>query len=80
MIVIAFPAAFFVKEPPAAATAAAPVALGSILRRPAFYLLALASMCSIGAVGGTMQNLKLYLSLDRGFAQGDAARCARWAC
>jgi MFS family permease len=30
-------------------------------------------MCSIGAVGGTMQNLKLYLSLDRGFAQGSVA-------
>jgi sugar phosphate permease len=50
------------------------VPLASVLRRPAFYLLAFASMCSIGAVGGTMQNLKLYLSLDRGFAQGDAAR------
>jgi MFS family permease len=30
-------------------------------------------MCSIGAVGGTMQNLKLYLSLDRGLAQGRVA-------
>jgi sugar phosphate permease len=74
MILIAFPAAFFVKEPPAAATAAAPPApLGSVLRRPAFYLLALASMCSIGAVGGTIQNLKLYLSMDRGLAQGETA-------
>jgi sugar phosphate permease len=76
MIVIAFPAAFLVKEPPATAAsgAAPPLPLGSVLRRPAFYLLAFASMCSIGAVGGTMQNLKLYLSIDRGFAQGDAAR------
>jgi sugar phosphate permease len=74
MIVIAFPAAFLVKEPPAAASAAAAAPLGSVLRRPAFYLLAFASMCSIGAVGGTMQNLKLYLSLDRGFAQGEAAK------
>ena len=31
-------------------------------------------MCSIAAVGGTNQNLKLYLSLDRGFSQGDAAQ------
>jgi len=74
MIVIAFPAAFFVKEPPAAATTAAPLPLGSVFRRPAFYLLAFASMCSIGAVGGTMQNLKLYLSMDRAFTQGDTAR------
>src|SRR5687767_6982060 len=73
MILIAFPAAFFVKEPPATTSAAAPAPLGAILRRPAFYLLAFASMCSIGAVGGTMQNLKLYLSMDRGLAQREAA-------
>jgi MFS family permease len=30
-------------------------------------------MCSIGAVGGTMQNLKLFLSLDRLIPQGDVA-------
>jgi MFS family permease len=76
MLVIALPAAFFVREPGGdlrEAGAAAGVSLGSILRRPAFYLLALGSMCSIGAVGGTMQNLKLYLSLDRGLAQGRVA-------
>ena len=44
-----------------------------MFRRPAFYLLVIGSMCSIGAVGGTMQNLKLYLSLDRGLAQGRVA-------
>jgi sugar phosphate permease len=75
MVAIAFPAAFFVREPPASAAAAvAPPPLLPILRQPAFYFLALASMCSIGAVGGTIQNLKLYLSLDRGLAQGEAAR------
>ena len=47
---------------------------GAILRSPAFYLLALGSMCSIAAVGGTNQHLKLFLSLDRGYSQGDAAR------
>jgi sugar phosphate permease len=50
------------------------LALRTILATPAFYLLALGSMCSIAAVGGTNQNLKLYLSLDRGFSQGDAAQ------
>ena len=30
-------------------------------------------MASIGAVGGTMQNLKLYLAGDRGLSQGEAA-------
>jgi sugar phosphate permease len=75
MIAIAFPVAFFVREPPSVAAAgAARAPLGPVLRKPAFYFLALASICSIGAVGGTMQNLKLYLSLDRGFTQGQAAR------
>jgi sugar phosphate permease len=86
MIVIAFPVAFFVREPPgtagsgvaghgppAGANAGAAVSLGRILRRPAFYLLAIGSMASIGAVGGTMQNLKLYLAGDRGLSQGEAA-------
>ncbi len=74
MIVVAFPTAFFVREPQAAhPKPAASVSLGEVLRRPAFYLLAVGSMCSIGAVGGTIQNLKLYLSLDRHFAQGEIA-------
>jgi sugar phosphate permease len=75
IIVIALPAAFFVREAPrlaAAAGAAAPSLMGA-LRQPAFYLLAVGSMASIGAVGGTMQNLKLYLSLDRKLAQGEIA-------
>jgi sugar phosphate permease len=38
-----------------------------------FPLLLLGSMCSIGAVGGTMQNLKLFLSLDKQITQGDVA-------
>jgi MFS family permease len=50
--------------------------MGAVLRRPAFYFLAIGSMVSIGAVGGTMQNLKLYLTGDRGLGQGDAANVA----
>jgi len=78
MIAIALPTALLVKEAPAASDAAPvagapPGSIGAVLRRPAFYLLALGSMASIGAVGGTMQNLKLYLSLDRGLAQGRVA-------
>jgi sugar phosphate permease len=47
--------------------------LGDVLRRPAFYLLAVGSMCSIAAVGGTNQHLKLFLSLDEHYSQADAA-------
>jgi sugar phosphate permease len=78
MIVVALPAAFMVKEPPRGAPGpavgnGAGSALGEALRQPAFYLLAAGSMASIGAVGGTIQNLKLYLGPDRGLAQGEIA-------
>jgi MFS family permease len=79
MIVIAFPAAFFVKESPEGHVAGpqpplAPIA--QILRNPVFYLLAFGSFCSIGALGATNQNLKLFLSLDQGYSQMAAARIA----
>jgi sugar phosphate permease len=84
MIAIAFPLVFFVREPEAeggkavgpaspAAGAAGTDSILDVLRQPAFYLLALGSMASIGAVGGTTQNLKLYFAMDRGMAQGRVA-------
>ena len=36
-------------------------------------LLTVGSMCSIAAVSGTQQNLKLFLSLDRHYSQSSAA-------
>jgi MFS family permease len=74
MIAVALPAAYLVKEPlrarPSAASGGSPeTAFRSIFSRASFYLLAVGSMASIGAVGGTVQNLALYLSLDRQLAQ-----------
>jgi sugar phosphate permease len=71
MIVVALPAAYFVREParPAHAPHQPPPSLQGILSRPAFYFLMIGSMASIGAVGGTIQNLALYLSLDRQLPQ-----------
>lgn len=82
ILLIALPLAYFVKEQPqdgrpaASSDAKRPglPPLRDVLRSPAFYLLAFGSMCSIGAVGGANQHLKLYLSLDRGYSQVDAAR------
>ena len=77
VIVIAFPLAFFLKEPP---TLERPAAierislLSSAFRRAPFYLLLVGSMCSIAAVSGTQQNLKLFLTLDMHYGQGQAAR------
>jgi sugar phosphate permease len=82
IVLIALPLAYFVEERPAEAPARSRVHAGQtdgeaslqpILTSPAFYLLALGSMCSIAAVGGTNQHLKLYLSLDRHYSQSDAA-------
>jgi sugar phosphate permease len=75
MIVVALPCALFVREP--ARPGGAGQKAGSIrdfIGRPAFYLLAVGSMASIGAVGGTIQNLKFYLAGDRQIAQGDIAQ------
>jgi MFS family permease len=74
MIAVALPGAFLVREPATPDRDAGDhVPLGGVLRKPAFCLLLVASACSIGAVGGTIQNLKLYLTLDRGLDQGRAA-------
>ena len=77
IIILAFPLAFFIREPknppPAAAIKPEPaMPMSGILRNPAFYLLAIGSMCSIGAVGGVNQHLKLYLR-DLSFTQSQAA-------
>jgi MFS family permease len=82
MVLIAFPMAWFVRDDPGGTHATAPTAapsrapLGPVLRSGAFYLLLVGSMCSIAAVGGTMQNLKLFLSLDLHLTQLHVAQIA----
>jgi sugar phosphate permease len=80
IILLALPLAYFVRDEPdgagtpGVAAPRQPVApLGGVFRSPWFYLLAIGSMCSIGAVGGTNQHLKLFLSLDMQYSQADAA-------
>jgi MFS family permease len=76
IVVISLPLAFLVKEHPTA-EAATRVSKATDSRAAfktvPFYLLTLGSMCSIAAVSGTQQNLKLFLSLDRHYTQSDAA-------
>ena len=78
IIAVSLPLAFFVKEAPLRSTSdrkmsGAADVMGAFKTLP-FFLLTFGSMCSIAAVSGTQQNLKLFLSLDRHFTQGDAAR------
>lgn len=76
IIIIAFPLSYFVRDSSKAKikTEAVEVAIPmkKILKNPNFYLLAFGSMCSIGAVGGMGQHLKLYLR-DLEYTQGQAA-------
>lgn len=76
VIVLAFPLPIFLKNAPInlsdQSKQKAPAPVKSILKNRNFYLLAIGSMCSIGAVGGIIQHLKLYLN-DLNFAQSDAA-------
>jgi sugar phosphate permease len=77
IVVVSLPLALLVKENPKAAGQTnpnEPPDTKSAFRSLPFCVLTLGSMCSIAAVSGTQQNLKLFLSLDRHFSQTDAAR------
>jgi sugar phosphate permease len=83
IVLVALPLVLVVRESPHAEApgvparpAEPPAPLAPVFRSPAFYLLLVGSMCSIAAVGGTNQNLKLFLSLDHGYSQADAALVA----
>jgi sugar phosphate permease len=79
MVAIAFPMAWFVKENPEGVALQAKQqevpkpAFTNILKSWPFYLLVIGSMCSIGAVAGTSQNLKLFFSIDLKYTQEAAA-------
>src|SRR5579864_6840908 len=76
IVVVSLPLAFMVKEPSKVRTTVESVTSPtpkSAFKQLSFYLLTLGSICSIAAVSGTQQNLKLLLSLDRHFTQRDAA-------
>ena len=78
MIAVAFPMAWFVQENPGGTFKAAKedqhrTHFRSILKSRSFYLLAIGSMCSIGAVAGISQNLKLFFSIDLKYSQGQSA-------
>ena len=88
MIVIAFPMTLFVKDnpernkrtqspdrpKPGELNPDEPKApLSQILKKWPFYLLLIGSMCSIGAVSGTIQNLKLFFSIDLNWTQQHSA-------
>jgi sugar phosphate permease len=75
MIVIAFPMVWFVKDAPEGYVekkVEPSVAISGVLKRWPFYLLAIGSLCSIGAVAGTNQHLKFFL-IGQKYSQDAAA-------
>ena len=77
IVLMAFPLAFFLREAPEPLRISTETHLTeakSAFKTIPFYLLMLGSMCSVAAISGTQQNLKLFLSLDRHYAQGETAR------
>ncbi len=78
MIVAALPMVWFVKDNPVGASIEqkqekTKISLSHILKGWPFYLLLIGSMCSIGAVSGIGQNLKLFFSIDLKYTQEQSA-------
>jgi len=77
VILIAFPMAWFIKDSSGDKVEKIKskeiVSIRTILRNPNFYLLAIGSMCSIGAVSSIYQHMKLYLR-DLDYSQANAAQ------
>lgn len=75
VVIVAMPLVLLLREGegPAAARVEAPKApLKEHLTNKNFYILALGSMASIGAVGGAVQHFKMMLTLDKGWTQPQA--------
>ena len=78
MILIALPMVWFVKDNPEGDVkevkpVVPKISLSNILKGLPFYFLLIGSICSIGAVSGTSQNLKLFFSIDLKYSQEHSA-------
>jgi MFS family permease len=77
IITISVPLAVFVRDAAPLAKAQSEVTSADVknaFKTLSFMLLVIGSMCSIAAVSGTQQSLKLFLSLDRHYTQSQAAQ------
>jgi MFS family permease len=52
--------------------------LREVLRSPSFYLVALGSFASVGAVGAVMQHLMVFMTIDQGRNQAQALDVMSW--
>jgi MFS family permease len=54
------------------------VPLKDVVRSPSFYLVALGSFASVGAVGAVMQHMMVYMTLDQGRNEAQALNVMSW--
>jgi MFS family permease len=54
------------------------VSLREVLRKPSFYLIAVGSFASVGAVGAVMQHMMVYMTLDQGRDSSQALNVMSW--
>jgi sugar phosphate permease len=78
MIVIAFPLIWFIHDNPTNSSQVKKVEppkipFRTVLKKRNVYLLLIGSMCSIAAVSGTTQNLKLFFTFDLEYTQAQSA-------
>lgn len=52
--------------------------LHDVLRSPSFYLIAVGSFASVGAVGAVMQHMMVYMTLDQGRNEAQALNVMSW--
>jgi MFS family permease len=52
--------------------------IGAVLGNPAFYLLAAGSFASVGAVGGVMQNLMVFMTIEKHWPRGQGLNIMSW--
>lgn len=52
--------------------------LRDVLRSPSFYLIAIGSFASVGAVGSVMQHMMVYMTLDQGRETAQALNVMSW--
>jgi MFS family permease len=52
--------------------------IGEVLKNPAFYLLAIGSFASVGAVGGAMQHLMVFMTIEKHWPRGQSLNIMSW--
>jgi MFS family permease len=52
--------------------------LKDVVRSPSFYLIAIGSFASVGAVGAVMQHMMVYMTLDQGRNEAQALNVMSW--